>query len=84
MFIKLNVLNGIIRGQTNAENTNQKKIKAMIKELCTTLKNRLSDDGGLAFIDVYSGLVQAVKYKDQNADGNPITKVFPVSYDPNL
>lgn len=56
----------------------------MIKELCTTLKNRLSDDGGLAFIDVYSGLVQAVKYKDQNADGNPITKVFPVSYDTNL
>ena len=56
----------------------------MIKELCNVLKDRLEFQGNLPFVDVYAGLVQTVTYKDQDENGNPITKKMPVSYHTNI
>lgn len=56
----------------------------MNKEIAGVLKNRLSADGGLQFVDVLAGLAQKVEYKSENSDGNPVTKRMPVSYDTNV
>lgn len=56
----------------------------MNKELATLLKNRIQSDGGLEFIDVYSGLVQTVSRRIEDENGNPKTQRFPVSYDTNI
>lgn len=53
----------------------------MNKEIAHVLKERLAVNGGLPFVDVLSGLAQRVSYQETNADGNPITKAMPVSYD---
>lgn len=50
----------------------------MIKELSSILRDRLE---GLPFIEVYGGLAQKVEYKENDQNGNPITKRMPVCYD---
>lgn len=56
----------------------------MNKEITKVLRKRLEADYGLEFIDVFSGLVQTVTRKDQDANGNPKSIRFPVSYDTNI
>lgn len=56
----------------------------MIAEICKVLKDRLEFGGGLQFLDVYAGLVNTVTYKDQDENGNPLTKRMPVSYHTNI
>lgn len=60
-----------------------KKIK-MIREIANTLKERLLHDGGSAYLESVSGLVQTVSYKTTDENGNPATKRLPVSYDTNI
>ena len=52
----------------------------MIKSICRDLMGRLLANGKLPFIDIYSGLVQTVQFKQPNADDTMITKRMPVSY----
>lgn len=56
----------------------------MIKEVCSAIKAKLMQGEPLKLIDTFSGMVQTVTYKEQNSDGNPITKRMPVSYDTNI
>lgn len=53
----------------------------MNKEIAHILKERLASNGGLPFVEVLAGLAQTVEYKQENSDGNPITKRMPVGYD---
>ena len=52
----------------------------MIKSICRDLLSRLIANNKLSFIDVYSGLVQPVTFKQPNKDDVMITKRMPVSY----
>lgn len=61
-----------------------KTSKKMIRDICKLLKERLQFQGDLPFIDVYAGLAQTVSYKEQDENGNPVTKKMPVSYDTNI
>lgn len=56
----------------------------MIKELCSVLKERLQFGGDIPFIDIYAGLVQTTTYKNEDENGNPVTKKMPVSYHTNI
>lgn len=56
----------------------------MIKEVCNALKSKLLDGEPLKLFDTISAMVQTVTYREMNADGNPITKRMPVSYNTNI
>lgn len=51
----------------------------MNKEISKVLRQRILDNGGLVFVEKYFGLVQTVETSDQNAEGNPTRKRFPVA-----
>lgn len=52
----------------------------MIKSICRDLMGRLLSNGKIPFIDIYSGLVQTVQFKETDGDGISTTKRYPVSY----
>lgn len=56
----------------------------MNKEIASILKGRLAANGNLPFVEVLAGLAQTVTYKEQDENGNPVTKRMPVAYDTNV